>query len=334
LLIILLISGGCTGAPKSKKTSSQLPSVTQTPHPQYSTIDITSVAGIADTPLKDFFPETLTVAIFGQNRTLVPVRANPNSLENEFPILVQAGQQNPAIVGETINGIKLKDAYVYMETTSPSNIWIEYSIYEFTDPQIAKQAIDLYSMVWNTIKFEVGNDSLWVWEGWKEQVATGRIPDRYRSGAFCSWDPNKRVMIFSDQGLTPQVLTSPQTDLFCLHAEQARGPYFFMIDLHASPAIIEDVAKEAFSQIVPYIYNVSINITSQIPAQVPGDNLSVNGTGNVTISALSPDQEEIQDLENQIIELTRKFTQNEISYEEFSRIFEIYDRRIKELKGE
>jgi PBP1b-binding outer membrane lipoprotein LpoB len=329
LVALIFVTAGCAGAgPSSQSAKSQLPSVTQTPHPQYQTIDILSVSGIENTSLSDFFPQIITVTIYNQNTTLVPVRANPNSFENEIPILDQT------FASTAITNIESKDSYVYMEPTSPSNVWIEFSIYKFKDSITAQKAIDLYSTRWNLLELVYDNGSIWVWEGWKEQVTTGRIPDRYKTGAFCSWDPTNRVLVFADQGITAQVLTSPKADLFCFHGEQARGPYFFMIDLHASPAVIDEVGREAFAQLVPHIFNVTINESLPEVSGVVVANVTGNVTGNTTVIIVSETDKEIRELEDQIIELTRRYTQNEITYEEFSRIFEIYDGRIKELKGE
>lgn len=334
LFIVISAMAGCASQNAPPGATTAPPQ--QTPHPQYNTIDITSVAGIVENNLSIFYPDNFTVEMYGSETLLVPVRANPSSFEGEFPELVSEAQQNPALANTIINDIKLKDSYVYMETTAPSNIWVEYSVYEFNNPASAKTVIDLYSRIWNTLQLEYGNGSIWLWEGWKEQVTTGRIPDRYRSGAFCSWDPVSKFMIFADQGITDQILTSPATDIYCLHGEQARGPYFFMVDIHASPAIIDSVGEEAFGKIVDHIYNVSINESAFAAPEGEGGSLSgsnVSG-GNGTVLVLNQSEKEIRDLENQIIELTRKYTTGEITYEQFDRLFTILDQRLRELKGE
>ncbi|NOZ86332.1 MAG: hypothetical protein GXP49_08690 [Deltaproteobacteria bacterium] len=322
ILGLFIMTVGC--ASQVNPAPASTPAHTQAPHPQYETVDIRSVSGIAETELSVFYPADLTVDIFGEEVLLVPVRARPDSLEAEFPQLVSEAQQDSGLVKRILDDIQLKDSYLYMEPVSTSRVWVEFSVYKFNDPSSAGTVMDLYSRVWNTLNREYANGSIWIWEGWKGQVASGYVPDRYRAGAFCFWDPQNRVMLFSQQGVTNQVLGSPATDLLCLHGEQARGRYFFMADIHASPAIIDEVGDEVFAQIVGRIYSVELDET-EAGTSSAGDNQTYQGLPQV--------EKEIRELKDQIIELARNYTSGEISYEEFSRRFAIYDERIKELES-
>lgn len=340
LIALLMVFAGCTGAPPAGQTGG-VPSVGQEAHPEYQTTDIMSVAGLVESNLSHFFLDNINVQIYGQETQLVPVKARLTSLENEFPQLVLEAQQDASLGNTIFSDIKQKDAYLYIEPQSPSNIWIEVSVYEFKDPGSAKTVYDLYTRVWNTLNWEFDNGSVWVWEGWKQQVSSGQPNSRYKAGAYCSWDPASRSVIFADQGMTNQILTSPQVEFFCLHGIQSKGAYFVMIDVHASPAIIDEVGRASFEQLIPHMFNFTVNETIEVipsvittPVSNVSGNVSTNvSVGDTTVIVISDKDKQIRELQDQMIELTRQKLAGEIADDQFNRIFEILDGRLKELEG-
>jgi hypothetical protein len=253
------------------------------------------------------------VSIYTENITLLPVRIFPTSLENELP------QLDPALSPASI----LKEGYWYIEPAKSTRVLVEYSVYELPSTETAARIIQLYKNSWNNQNWSFEDREIWVWEGWKEQVVNPTAPVKFRPGSFCTWDPNSKVMVFSGEGqIAPFVVTIPQMDLLCLHGELSRGPYFVMIDVHASPAMIESIGKEVFSTALPLIYNATANV-SEVELNISA-NLSAN---------LSKEEAEILEIEKNLHKLLDLWLEGNISKEEFDEMFSIYKERLEALRA-
>jgi hypothetical protein len=311
-LLVMLFVAGCLGGgkPRGPSQTQSLPALQQTPHPQYQEVEVSSISGIRESNLSIFFPPNITVLFYNENVTLLPVRVIPHSLENEVP------QLDPTIRVEYLS----KDGYWYIEPSKNTRVIVEYSVYQFSDIELPTRIFSLYKNNWNNQNWSFKSGEIWIWEGWRQQVIDPNSPIKFRAGAFCTWDPGSQILLYSGEGqISPYVVSTLPTDLLCLHGELGRGPYFFMVDVHASPAVIDNVARDVFSAILPLIYNATSNFTEYA--------LETRNISNKT------EESELEKIRQKLYTLVDLWLEGNITKEEFDELSAIYRERLDKLRA-
>jgi hypothetical protein len=310
MILLVVLVGGCMGEEKSQQPVSP-PAQS---HPEFQYVEVESLPKPdLEHYLAQFFPENLA--------GLVGIPFLANSLEGELPA---AG--DPILSTAIITSIESKAGRLYIEPSDTTSMEVEYLVYKLSNATMAENALELYKRNWNREKWTYSGHDIWVWQGWEEQVRQGS-PSR-RAGMFISWDVDQNLALLPHQGVTPLVITKTKTDLYCLHGELAYGQYFIMIDVHASPAVVDTVARDIFAASLPVIFNATVNLTTEFNETERNVSVVTNVTTQGEIA-----KKEIEEIKENMIKLTELYLNESISYEEFATMFEIYKWKLEELES-
>ncbi|RMF90232.1 MAG: hypothetical protein D6733_04400 [Methanobacteriota archaeon] len=219
---------------------------------------------------------------------------------------------------QILASIIAKTTYVYVEPEKETDTVIYYTIYRMNDSTTAREILEAYKSVWNKRPLNTSSEvQIWIWDGYVDEM-TSRVSALDRK-AYLYWNPEANASFFSNKVLESHpALTHPSANLYSVHGETAYGPYFIMIDMKTTPQNIQNKSNQIFTAFAEEI-SKNTAILNETPQTPP------------TKETARTENKAVEDVKAKMKALLESYLAEEITKEEYDRLFQQYETELKNL---
>lgn len=156
-----------------------------------------------------------------------------------------------------LSSVVASDAVLFIEPTSPTNTFVQYEVYKFSNAALASELLDTYRSNWNVQKLTYSGLDIWVWDGY-----FGQDSSPYPATVPVYWDEYAQRSFLPISRSGEVVISQLGSDLYCTHGEMVIGEYFIMVDVHGPKNSIGATSRTIWEEVLTDLSDVGSDPTT------------------------------------------------------------------------